>query len=246
MLTGEQLNTLLNSWREGTVGYAQDTEAIAALDEIGKRIGYGFMEQLAHWLYQAQCHGKTDEAAELKRERFQALGWPLPETFEHVARGVGCEPSAPSRSLRVCHTASLFWHSSESGRAGGRPFLRRVSMAFIDSLFKFKVGDWVRPVATPASVPMKIIYRRLEECYAGAQQNSYCIRGMKDGGFCNEGVWFTEPELEACESPSLMRTGRDGLAWAKDQFLKAPHNFKDAQAVRNIIDAVDEILNRQE
>ena len=36
----EQLNTLLNTWEEGTYGHLRESEIIEQLDAIGKKIGY--------------------------------------------------------------------------------------------------------------------------------------------------------------------------------------------------------------
>jgi hypothetical protein len=80
----EKLNTLLNAFPEGSVGERQECLDIAALDQIGRRIGYGRLEQLAHQLYQIQCLGDIAELEKLKRERFLNLNWPLPKNFDEV------------------------------------------------------------------------------------------------------------------------------------------------------------------
>lgn len=82
MKTAEELNALVNTWPEGSVGYASERERIAELDKIGKAIGYGALHQLAEFLYEIQCHDYTDNAAAMKRERFSLMGWPLPAMFE--------------------------------------------------------------------------------------------------------------------------------------------------------------------
>jgi hypothetical protein len=84
-MTAGELNTLLNSHPEGTVGHETDRIAIGQLDAIGALLGYGFLNQLAGWLYETQCHADPENAAKMKRERFRAMGWPLPGDFEWVA-----------------------------------------------------------------------------------------------------------------------------------------------------------------
>ena len=84
-LTPNELVSLLASWPEGTVGYQADVAAIKTLDRIGAELGYGWLHQLAQFLYETQCHGSTKNAANLKRSRFESLGWTLPKDFESVA-----------------------------------------------------------------------------------------------------------------------------------------------------------------
>ena len=84
--TEEELNILLNSWPTvAAAGHAIDQRTIAALDRLGRDIGYGALAQMAQWMYEIRCHGNQENAATLKRERFNALGWPLPEGFEQAA-----------------------------------------------------------------------------------------------------------------------------------------------------------------
>ncbi len=85
-LTAEELNSLLNSWPEGSQGHDNERAIIAALDAIGAGVGYGALHQLAGFLYNVQCHGDPSLAAAMKRSRFKSLGWELPEDFETVAR----------------------------------------------------------------------------------------------------------------------------------------------------------------
>lgn len=84
-LTAAELNSLLNSWDERSVGHASDREIIAQLEVIGEIIGYGALHQLAGRLYEIQYHGIIKTAAAMKRERFKAMGWKLPDDFEQVA-----------------------------------------------------------------------------------------------------------------------------------------------------------------
>lgn len=91
----EELNVVVNSWPEGTRGWHMDASAIAQLDHLGKEIGYGALEQFAHWLYLIQCHGVAQEVAAMKRERFRALGWPLPSRFEEVAASLTATDTLP-------------------------------------------------------------------------------------------------------------------------------------------------------
>ncbi len=85
-MTLDELNVLMNSWPEGTVGWHSDGAALRELDRIGSAIGYGALAQFSQWLYETQCHKDQANAALLKRERFKLLGWDLPDNFEEVAR----------------------------------------------------------------------------------------------------------------------------------------------------------------
>jgi hypothetical protein len=85
MLNHDDLNVLINGWEEGTLGHEEQRQAIAALDILGKRLGYGALAQIAQWLYEVQCHDDPKKAIFMKRERFHSLGWNLPERFEEVA-----------------------------------------------------------------------------------------------------------------------------------------------------------------
>lgn len=80
-----ELDALLNGWSDRTMGNTTDAEAIRRLDEIGAAIGYGALAQLAQWLYEIQCHRDPTAAARMNRERFAALGWPLPPGFNEAA-----------------------------------------------------------------------------------------------------------------------------------------------------------------
>lgn len=80
------LNIMLNSWPEGCLGWERDKKVLMTLDHLGNEIGYGALQQFATWLRDIQCYGKPKEACDLKRERFTALGWKLPERFEEVAQ----------------------------------------------------------------------------------------------------------------------------------------------------------------
>lgn len=85
-MTDKQLNTLLNSWPEGAIGHDVEQFIIEALNHYGKTIGYGALNQLAEFLRQIQCDHTSEQAASLKRNRFAALGWKLPDDFEEVAK----------------------------------------------------------------------------------------------------------------------------------------------------------------
>jgi hypothetical protein len=87
--TLEETILLICSWPEGTRGYIEQSRIIAILDTIGKEIGYGALEQMTHWLYQIRCLGNPKEAVDLKRERFAAVGWELPENFEELEKKNG-------------------------------------------------------------------------------------------------------------------------------------------------------------
>lgn len=84
-MTVEELNVLINAWPNGTQGHDAERHVIAQMDALGAAIGYGALQQIATWLYDAQCLGDPTAAAALKRERFRAMGYPLPEDFETVA-----------------------------------------------------------------------------------------------------------------------------------------------------------------
>lgn len=85
-MTKDELNTILNSWPEGCNGHEQDRALIEQLDDLGSAAGYGWLAQLAQYLYEIQCHGTPDRAAAMKRSRFGSLGWQLPADFDEVAR----------------------------------------------------------------------------------------------------------------------------------------------------------------
>lgn len=84
-MTDHELDCLFNSWPGGTVGAAQDAAAIAAMNRIGEQIGYGWLAQLAQFIYEAQCHKDAARAIGMKRSRFASLGWQLPADFEEIA-----------------------------------------------------------------------------------------------------------------------------------------------------------------
>jgi hypothetical protein len=85
-MTEAELNTLINSHREGTALHGQERSIIGILDNIGRMIGYGRIAQIAEHIRNARLYGQTEAAAGLKRERFSLLGWPLPDNFEEVAK----------------------------------------------------------------------------------------------------------------------------------------------------------------
>jgi hypothetical protein len=45
-LSKAELNTLLNSWPEGTPGHAMDAKIIDVMDDVGANIGYGMAWKL--------------------------------------------------------------------------------------------------------------------------------------------------------------------------------------------------------
>jgi hypothetical protein len=82
----DELNTLLNSWPDNTRGHVFERTVIGVLDTIGRQIGYGALEDLAHGLYLIQCNNDIKEVANFKQKRFKSLNWPLPPNFEEVAK----------------------------------------------------------------------------------------------------------------------------------------------------------------
>ena len=96
MKPGDKLNlreliVLLNRYRhdETSPQYAdfkRESKYIEALDDMGTQSGYVTIAQLAQLLCEVQGSGDMRESVAVKRERFEALGWKLPDDFEKVAR----------------------------------------------------------------------------------------------------------------------------------------------------------------
>lgn len=85
-LTPKELSILVNSWPEHTLGHSMDSDAICKLDEIGAKIGYGALAQLAQWIREIQCDRNCANVVALKTSRFKYLGWPLHPDFPNVVR----------------------------------------------------------------------------------------------------------------------------------------------------------------
>lgn len=74
-----------------------------------------------------------------------------------------------------------------------------IDPAELDRFFKFKIGDWVRPVGAPRYSPLLVVERHLQQCHGGVQVH-YKFRGWKDGTTTEWLYVLTEIELEPCES----------------------------------------------
>ncbi|KKN01234.1 hypothetical protein LCGC14_1129980 [marine sediment metagenome] len=81
-----------------------------------------------------------------------------------------------------------------------------------DAIFKFKIGQWVRPVGTvlpdgkgcrwPATGETRYVVQEchLQQCHGGVQLIYRCKVIHRDGG-TTAGLWdFTEPQLDPSRS----------------------------------------------
>lgn len=82
----------------------------------------------------------------------------------------------------------------------------------LNSLFRFQIGDWVRPVGIPRHVPRQILARELRQIPGGSVFVLYRVRAFVSGSLSDEYLEFHEFELEPAMPSHCVAIAVDALA----------------------------------